>query len=327
MNILWRMRGVLAGALAAACMSSNALAADASYPDRPVNVVVGFAPGGTNDILGRLIASKLQEKLKQTFIVENRAGANSRIAAEHVARAEPDGYTLFVASSGVLTINPAVYAKLNYDPVGDFKPVALLSTFPLVVVGSKGLGVSSLAELTKAAAKRPDGTLNHGVGSSTFQLAAEYYASDARLPLVHVNYKGTGPVVTAMLGNEVDIGFVDIAAAISQIEAGKLDALAVTTAERSPILPNVPTIAESGVPGYDVPIWTALMVPAKTPDSVVQTLRTALTDILADPDTAEKYKPLGMTPGNADAPALQKRIEDDIARWTKVAKDANIKFN
>jgi tripartite-type tricarboxylate transporter receptor subunit TctC len=323
MNVLKRMPRLLAGALAAICMSGAALAAD-SYPNHPVNVVVGFAPGGTNDILARLIAAKLQEKLKQSFVVENKAGANSIIAAEYVSRAAPDGYTIFVASSGVLTINPAIYRKLSYRPVEDFKPVALLSSFPLVVVTPEDSPAKTIGDLKTLAAKRSDGALNHGVGSSTFQLAAEYYARETGLHLVHVNYRGTGPTVAALLAHQLDLAFVDIAGGIAQIKAGKLNALAVTTAERSPILPNVPTIAESGVPGYDVPIWTALVVPKNTPDEVVHTLQGALKEILADPDTQAKYVPLGMTVGNADGAALKKRIATDLDRWTKLARQANI---
>ena len=324
MKILKRLPRALACTVLGLCALSSA--AHAEYPDRPVSVVVGFAPGGTNDILARLIAAKLQEKLKQTFVVENRAGANSIIAAEYVNRAKPDGYTIFVASSGALTINPAVYSKLGYQS-SDFKPVALLGSFPLVVSANADFPANTLADLKAIASERSDHTLNHGVGSSTFQLAAEYYASQADLDLVNINYRGTGPAVTAMLGNEVDIGFFDIAGVIAQIKAGKIKALAVTTAERSPLLPEVPTIAESGVSGYDVPIWTALVVSKETPDDVVHTLQGALTEILKDPDTVAKYEPLGMTPGNADGAALQKRIDEDLARWNKVAKDANIQVN
>ncbi|CAB3663513.1 Bug family tripartite tricarboxylate transporter substrate binding protein [Achromobacter kerstersii] len=316
-------RVVVACALAVALMSQAA----AQYPNRPVSVVVGFAPGGTNDILARLIAAKLQTRLKQSFVVENRAGANSIIAADYVARAAPDGYTVFVASSGALTINPATYSKLSYDPQKDFKPVALLGSFPLVVVGNASFKGEKLADLKKAATRNSDGALTHGVGSSTFQLAAEYYARQAGVSLVQVSYRGTGPLVAALLGNEVDIGFVDVAGAISQINAGKLKPLAVTTMQRSSVLPDVPTIAESGVPGYDVPVWTGLVVPRNTPDEVVSTLQAALKDILADPDTAEKYRPLGMDVGNVDGTALQRRIADDIAKWTDVAKAANIKVD
>ncbi|WP_144639304.1 Bug family tripartite tricarboxylate transporter substrate binding protein [Bordetella genomosp. 13] len=319
---------IACAALAALTAAAVAPAAHAAgYPERPVSVVVGFAPGGTNDILARLIAAKLQARLKQPFVVENRAGANSIIAADYVSRAAPDGYTIFVASSGALTINPAIYGKLGYDPTKDFKPVALLGSFPLVVVGNAAFKGDTLADLKTLARRNPDGALTHGVGSSTFQLAAEYYARQADTRLVQVSYRGTGPLVAALLGNEVDVGFVDVAGVIAQINAGKLKPLAVTTTQRSSVLPQVPTIAESGVPGYDVPVWTGLVVPRGTPDDVVAVLQSALKDILADPDTVARYRPLGMEVGDVDGAALGRRIADDIAKWTDVARTANIKVD
>jgi tripartite-type tricarboxylate transporter receptor subunit TctC len=313
------------GALAAATFLP--LAAAAAYPDKSVRVVVGFAPGGTNDILARLISAKLGERLKQSFVVDNRAGANSIIAAEFVAKAPADGYTLFVASSGALTVNPALYSKLPYDPAKDFQPMALLGSFPLVVTANATSNARNMADLKALGAKTPDGRLNHGVASSSFQLAAELYAREAGVQYTHVNYKGTGPVIAALLGSEVDLGFVDIAAVLPQIQAGKLRAIAVTTAQRSSVLPNVPTIAESGTPGYDVPIWTGLVAPAGTPAEVSDRIRAALKEVLADPDTVKKLQALGMEPGNVDSAAFGKQIAKDIARWTSLAKSANIKVD
>jgi len=304
-----------------------AFTAHAAYPERPVTLVVGYAPGGTNDILARLISTKLQDKLKQPFVVENRAGANSMIAAEYVARAPADGYTLFVAPSGVLTINPAIYAKINYQPEDDFRPVALLSSFPLVVVAAPHLAVQRLSDLARVASQRVDQTLNHGVGASPFHLAAAYYAHQTGLGLLHVNYRGTGPTVAALLGNDLDIAFLDIAGATVQINAGNLKPLAVTSAQRAPQLPQVPTIAESGLSDYDVVIWTSLVVPKNTPDAVVSTLQDALAEILVDPDTVQRLAAFGMTPGNTDAAAMTLRIRNDLTRWRKVAQDANIRVN
>lgn len=312
-------------AVLAVGLAMTGLSAHAAYPDKPVRVVVGFAPGGTNDILARIVATKLQDKLKQAFVVDNKAGANSIIAAEIAAKAPPDGYTLFVASSGALTINPALYSRLPYDPAKDFEPIALLGSFPLVVVANAELPVTTPQGLKAFAANRPDALLNHGVGSSSFQLAAEYYASESGVKFAHINYKGTGPVIAALLGKEVDLGFVDIAAVLPQIQAGKLKALAVTTAKRSSVLPNVPTLAESGVPGYDVPIWTALVAPTGMPRAAVDALRGVLKEVLADPDTVAQFRKLGMEPGDVDAAALGKRIKDDRTRWSALAKSANIK--
>jgi len=322
-----RLRGRSLLAAAALCLAALATPAQAAYPDKPVRVVVGFAPGGTNDILARLISVKLSERLKQSFVVDNRAGANSIIAAELVAKAPADGYTLFVASSGAMTVNPAVYGKLPYDPVKDFQPVALLGSFPLVVTTNAASSAKTMAELKALAAKAPAGGLNHGVASSSFQLAAELYTSEGGAKFTHVNYKGTGPVITALLGNEVDLGFLDIAAVLPQIQAGRLKAVAVTTAKRSSVLPQVPTIAESGTSGYDVPIWTGLVAPAGTPTEVADRIRAALKEVLAEPDTVKRLQALGMEPGHVDSAAFGRQIAADIARWTALAKNANLKVD
>ncbi len=314
------------GLLATLFASSVALpfAVAAAYPDKPVKVVVGFAPGGTNDILARIISNKLQDRLKQAFVVDNRAGANSIIAADFVSKAPADGYTLFVASSGALTVNPAIYSKLSYDPVKDFTPIALLGSYPLVITTPASLGAKDVSGLKTLAAKAPGG-LNHGVASSSFQLAAELFSRETGIKFTHVSYKGTGPVLTALMGGEVDLGFLDIAAALPQIQGGKLKALAVTTSKRSSVLPDVPTVAEAGAPNYDVPIWTGLVAPAGTPPDVTNALRNALKGILADPDTIRQFQKLGMEPGDVDGAKFGRQIASDKAKWTGLAKSANIK--
>lgn len=313
------------GVSAALAAGLFAQPASAAYPEHTVKVVVGFAPGGTNDILARIVATRLQDKLKQTFVVENKAGANSMIAATYVANAAADGYTIFVASSGVLTVNPGLYPTLAYDPIRDFQPVALLGTFPLVVTVNANSPAKSLADLKTVARTHADGSLNHGVASSSFQLAAELYARESGLKLTHIAYKGTGPVVSALLGNEVDAAMVDIAAIVPNVKAGKLRALAVTTATRSSILPDVPTVAESGTPNYEAPIWTGLVVPAKTPPDVVRVLQKAVKEILAEPDVVRQLQALGMEPGTLEGAAFGKLVASDLQKWTALAKAANIK--
>lgn len=296
-----------------------------TYPDKTVSVVVGFAPGGTNDILARLISTKLQERLKQAFVVDNKPGANSAIGTGHVAKAKPDGYTLLVSSSGGLTVNPVVMKNLSYDPIKDLEPIALLGSFPLIVTVPAALPVKSLKELAQYATQSKDGKLDHGVASSSFQLVAETLSSASGINFHHIPYRGSGPVVTALLGQELQIGVLDSAAVMSQVKAGKLRALAVTTGKRSAAFPDIPTVAESGYTGYDVTIWTGLMAPKGTPEPVLTKLRTAVADILKEKDTVEKMNALGMDTGNADAAALSKRIAEDIARWQNVAKAAGIK--
>jgi tripartite-type tricarboxylate transporter receptor subunit TctC len=315
----------VAMALAATALSVVApFAAAQDYPTKTVRIIVGFPPGGTNDILARLLASKLQEKLKKPFVVENKPGANSAIGNDFVAKAPPDGYTLLVSSSGGLTTNPVLMKNLPYDPVKDFAPIALLGSFPLVVTVPASLPVKNFADLVALSKKSKDGKLDHGTPTTSFVLVAETIAAASGIKFNHILYKGSGPVATALLGGEIQVGVLDSPAVLEQVKAGKLKALAVTTAKRSAALPDVPTIAELGYPGYDAPIWTALVAPKGTPEPVLATLRTAVGDILKDKDMIDKMHALSLDPGDADSAALGKRIASDIARWTQVAKDANI---
>jgi len=318
-------KGMLPGILVAAASAIPLVAAAQSYPDRPLKIVVGFAPGGTNDILARLIAAKLQEQLKVGVTVDNKPGANSAVGTDFVAKAKPDGYTLLVSSSGGLTVNPVLMKNLPYDPQKDFEPIALLGAFPLVVTVPASLPVKNLGELIRYGKAAKDSTLDHGVASSSFQLAAETLSSAAGVKFSHINYRGSGPVVTALLGGEVQLGVLDSAAVMTQVKAGKLKALAVTTSRRSAAFPEIPTVAESGLAGYDVTIWTALMAPKGTPEPILAKLRGMVGDILKEKDTVEKMHTMGMDPGDADAGSLSKRIANDINRWSSVAKAANIK--
>ncbi|KQT11451.1 Bug family tripartite tricarboxylate transporter substrate binding protein [Ramlibacter sp. Leaf400] len=312
-------------AVSCASLAFPASAQAQAYPERPVRIVVGFAPGGTNDILARLVAIKLQDKLKQSFVVENKPGANSAIGNDLVAKSKPDGYTLLVSSSGGLTTNPVLMKNLPYDPAKDYEPIALLGSFPLVVTVPAALPPKNLAELVQFAKTTKDGKLDHGTPTTSFVLVAETLTAASGLKFNHILYKGSGPVVAGLLGGEIQVGVLDSPAVVSQVKGGKLKALAVTTGKRSAALPDVPTVAESGYPGYDTPIWTALMAPKGTPEPVLAKLRAAVGEILKEPETVEKMHALGLDPGDADAAALSRRITADIARWAAVAKTANIK--
>lgn len=295
-----------------------------TYPDKPVRIVVGFAPGGTNDILARLVAAKLQVRMQQAFVVDNKPGANSAIGTDFVAKSKPDGYTLLVSSSGGLTVNPVLMKGLGYDSVKDFDPIALLGTFPLVVTTPANLPVKNIAQLVQYGKTLPGGMLNHGVASSSFQLTAESLAHSTGMKFNQISYRGSGPVVVALLGGEVQVATLDSAAVMTQVKAGKLKALAVTTGKRSAAYPDIPTVAESGVPGYDVTIWTALMAPKGTPEPIRQQLKAAVQAVLEDKEMVQKMHQLGMDPGNTDAPALARRVASDIERWTELAAIANI---
>ncbi|GAA5233347.1 tripartite tricarboxylate transporter substrate binding protein [Verticiella sediminum] len=317
--------------LGAVCLAWAALAsagAQAAYPEKPVNIVVGFAPGGTNDILARLIATELEKRLGQPFVVENKPGANSMISANYVKRAEPDGHTLLVIASGGLTVNPAVYApgRVTYDPVRDFTPIAQLALYPMVVTTGPNLAdvrtLPALLERARSDAK----PLTHGVATSAFQLAAALMAADAGIEFTHIPYKGSGPVVTDLMGGQLDVAFLDAAAVTSQLGSGRLHALAVTTPQRSPALPDTPTVAESGLPGYDAALWAGLVAPAGTPAAVIERINAALADALASPALRERFEQLGMSPGTADSQTLAAAIQRDLARWTRVASDAGIRI-
>ena len=321
--LLRALPGVAAVAFAALAFHAPQAAAQA-YPDKPVKIVVGFPPGGTNDILARLVAEKLQEKLKQSFIVENKPGAASAIGNDLVAKAAPDGYTLLVSSSGGLTTNPVLMKSLAYDPEKDFEPIALLATFPLVVTVPASLPVKNFAELVQFSKTHKDGRLDHGTPTTSFVLVAETLTEAAGVKFNHVQYKGSGPTVMGLLGGETQVAVLDSPAFMPHIQGGKLKALAVTTAKRSAALPDVPTVAEAGFAGYDIPIWTALMAPKGTPAPVLAKLRAAVGEILQDRENVQKMHKLGLEPGDTDGAALSKRISSDIARWRRVAKAANI---
>lgn len=313
------------GLAASLLVAGQVFAQSGAYPEKPVKIVVGFAPGGTNDILARIVATKLGDRLKQSVVVENKPGANSAVGNDLVAKSKPDGYTLLVSSSGGLTANPVVMKNLPYNPEKDFEPIALLGTFPLVVTTNSQLPFGSYAGLVDYAKRSRDGELNHAAITSSFVLVAEMLAKESQLKLTNINYRGSGPAVSALLGGEIDFALVDIAAVMGQVKAGKLKALAVTTPKRSSALPDVPTVAEAGFKGFDATIWTALMAPKGTPEEVLSRIRSAIKEILAEKDTIDKLRTLGMEPGDTDGVALSRRISRDIRTWTDVAKRAGIK--
>lgn len=315
---------VAAMAIAIGVSAAPELHAQAAYPERPVKIVVGFAPGGTNDILARYMAGKLQERLGQPFVVENRPGAASAVGTGFVAKSNPDGYTLLVSSSGGLTVNPVTMKNLAYDPEKDFEPIALLSTFPLVVTANARLPFSNYSGLVDYAKRSRKGELNHASITSSFQLVAEMLADHSNVKFTHINYRGSGPALAALLGGEIDFAVVDIAAAVGHLKAGTLKALAVTTPKRSSALPDVPTVAETGFKGFDATIWTGLLAPKGTPEPVLAKLRNTVNAILAEKDTVQKFTELGMEPGNTDGGALSRRISSDIRQWGAIAKKAGI---
>jgi tripartite-type tricarboxylate transporter receptor subunit TctC len=295
-----------------------------SYPSRPVRLIVGFAPGGANDILARVYATKMQNVLQQPVVVENKPGANSIIAAEYVAKSAPDGYTLLVASNGLMTINPAIYPRLNYDPARDFDVIGAFAYYPYVVISKAGAGLDDIASLRAAAATRE---LTHGVGSSVFQLTSEYLARQSGMKILHVPYRGSAPVITAVLSGEVDFAIVDIGSALPFVQSGRIKAIAVTSPTSSAVLPSVPPIGAVGNPPkpFQVTAWTCLATPSKLDPAAATRLRAALQAATADPDTGSQLQRLGMDPGALADAALLRRIRDERTQWTQLAQAAGIK--
>lgn len=293
--------------------------AQAAFPDRPVKIVVGFAPGGS-DISARIVAQKLSELWGQSVVIENRPGAAGNIGADVVARAPADGYTLLLCVNSY-TINTTAYRNLSWSLLRDFAPAGRFAVSPLVVVVNQNLPVKSVRELIEYARANPD-KLNYGsAGSGTApHLAGELFAMNAGLSMTHVAYKGSGPSVTALVANEVQLSFGALSAFDAFIKDGRLRALAVTTAERSPQMPQLPTVIEGGMPGFDADIWYGLLLPVRTPADVVQKVSADLGRVMADPDTQTRLRQRGLEPAYLDSRQMSELMTRDVARWKAVAE-------
>ncbi|OWT58455.1 Bug family tripartite tricarboxylate transporter substrate binding protein [Candidimonas nitroreducens] len=319
-------RKTLAASCAALGVALAGIASAAPWPNRPVQLVVPYPPGGAGDIISRLLAKKLGEKLHQSIIVENKAGAGTIVGAQAVARAKPDGYTLLISSGTTFTMNPAVYAKLPYDPVKDFQPLGFVARAGLVVVANKQSPFTSLASLVNAARAHP-GQISFGsfgVGTVS-QFAAEMFMDASKIRMTHIPYKGSGPAMNDLLGGQVPVLFDTIVSSMPQIKAGKIRALAVTTAHRSAFLPEVPTIAESGYPGFNIDTWIALFGPRGLPAEVSNTLTKALAAIAADPETQKQFKASGFEPADGGPQAVADTIASETPRFMEIAKRAHIR--
>jgi tripartite-type tricarboxylate transporter receptor subunit TctC len=324
MNRLSRRLLLAALASLAAALPWSAFAED--YPSRTINLVVGFAPGGSADILARLVAQKLAAPLKTQVIVDNKPGAGGTIAAAQVAAARPDGYTLLLVTSGHAGAG-ALYSKLAFDPTRSFVPVVKLAATPVVVVVPAASPFHSLKDVIAAAKQKP-GKLNYaagGGGATVTSLGAEFLKHDAGVDMVLVNYKGSGPALTALLSNEVDLGFDIPSSALPHIEAGKLRALAVTSHQRSSVLPNVPTVAEAGVPGFEITGWFGVLAPAGTPAPIVARLNKELDAVLAEPDVKVQLVKLGLEAGGGTPADFQKLIDADTRRYGDAIRRMGLK--
>jgi tripartite-type tricarboxylate transporter receptor subunit TctC len=323
MNVAVRV--TVTGMLAVA--SSLAYAQSAVYPNKPVRWVVPFPPGGSADIMGRMIGQDLAKALGQQVVIENRAGASAIVGSEYVAKSPADGYTLLQANVSQMTIHPSLYPRLPYDPLKDFAPVTVLGIVTSVMVTTPSLPVASVRDLVALAKKRP-GQLNFtssGAGSST-HLTGELLKQRAGIAMTHINYKGSGPALTDVMAGFVEIMFENLPSALPFINANKLKVLAVTGKDRSPVLKSVPTLAESGFPGFDMVSWQALVAPAGTPRAIVDRLNAEVAKVLKTPEMKEKMTGLG-TDIVANSPEqFAQYLREETAKWSKIVRDAGIKL-
>ena len=306
--------------------AAPALARDAAatYPTRPIRIVVGFTPGGPTDRVAREIGARLQEAWGQPVIVENKPGAGSRIAFEHVARAEPDGHTLLLGAVQTAT-NMAVYRRLNYDTLRDFAPVTQLTAAVLALTVAPMLEARSVAELLALARRRPAPLTyaTFGVASSA-HFAAALLEQQAGIRMTHVPYNGAAPAQTAIAGGQVDLGFMSALSAMPLMQSGKLRALAVASERRLPQLPDVPTMAEAGFPAFEVSSWQGLLAPAATPPAIVDKLQAEIARILALPEVRERFAAVAAEPVASTPAHFRAHIEAEIARWSAVARRAEL---
>jgi tripartite-type tricarboxylate transporter receptor subunit TctC len=316
----------LCWAFAALCLGLSAAQAQ-TYPNKPIRLVVGFAPGGNTDTVARVVGQKLGERLGQQVIIENKAGAGGTIGTAEVARAAPDGYTLTMGTTTTHAIAVAAYAKLPYDPVADFEPIALVANAPYLLVVNSSLPAKDLKEFITLVKSQP-GKLNYGSAgqATTTHLVMATLATRAGLDMVHVPFKGNAPATTAVIANQVEILFGALPPLLPHVSSGRLRALAISSAKRSPSLPAVPTVAEAGFPDFDISLWLGFFAPKGTPPAVIKRLETELLHIAQSPELKDLLEKQGLEPYANGAAELGKLVKSEITTYQSVFKAANIKM-
>src|SRR3954469_3913939 len=312
--------------LAAFCTDVSARAAE--YPTRPVTVIVAFTPGGPSDVLARIVGRKLEQLLGQPFVIENRPGAGGNIAADLAARAAPDGYTLLMGNNSILATNASLYKKVGYDAEKDFAPISLIGSQANILVVNPALPVKSMAELIGLAKARP-GQINFassGYGAAA-HLAGELFKTQAHIEIVHVAYKGAAPALQDVIAGHVQMMFATAASVVGHVKDGLVRPLAVTTLTRTAVLPDIPTVAELGIPGFDATTWHGLVAPAGTPPEVIATLHRAAITALSDPETRKALIALGVDVAGSSPQEFSAYIKSAIPKWSAVVQVAGARLD
>ena len=304
--------------------SANAEEDQSKYPTRAIHIVVGFTPGGGNDLIARIVGQKLSESLGQAVVIDNKPGGGAIVATEYVAKSAPDGYTLLIGASGAMAINPAVYARLRYDPVKDFIPITELGSFPLILIVNATSPIKSVADLIAFAKAHPK-EANYSSSSAAFQLVTELFKQKTGAPMQEIPYKGANDSVMAVISGQVTATIADAGPVSGQVKGGQVRALAVTSPARATDLPDVPTMKEAGT-DVDAVLWSGIFAPRQTPPAIVKKLEAELTRIIREPDVAARLKPLGIQPVGNSSEEFARILTADIARWTEVARAGNIKI-
>ena len=315
-------------ALAGLGLTAHAQSAATDWPNKPIRWVVPFPPGGAMDAIARTLGEKAAKPLGQPFVIENKPGAGGNIGADFVAKQPGDGYTMMITSIGMATNKP-LYGKLNYDPVKDFAPVSLLAVVPNVLVtNATQPNIKTVADVLQAAKAAPGKLTYASAGNGTsIHLAGEVFTSLGKVDMLHVPYKGSGPAISDLLGGQVNYMFDSITSARPHIQSGKLRALGVTTATRSKALPNVPTIAEAGLPGYEVSPWFAVFMPASTPPAIVKKMNAVLVETMKQPEVVARFDSIGAEVVGSTPEALAKHLDQESARWTKLITERGIRLD
>ena len=301
----------------------HGIAAAQDYPARPIRIIVGYSAGGGNDIIVRVMAPEMSKGLGQPVVVENRPGAQSIIAAEMVAKASPDGYTLLMGPSGPMTINPATYSKLPYSAQRDFAPISMICSFPLVAVVPPQLPVRNVKELIEYAKANP-GKANYASSAGIFQVATELFKQKTGTQFELIPFKGSGESVQAVISGQVTLAIVDPAPVAGPLKSGTVRGIAVSTARRHPSWPDLPTFIEAGI-DMEVPVWTAFFAPARTPPAVISRLHREVARVVHLPEVRERFAAMGLDPVGGNPEDLARQVARDIEKWTAVAKAANIR--